>query len=494
MAASPRTKPFTFDDAEILRLRNALVAGGFTEQAIVNACGVRTLAELASVSPEVALQRTAQQTPLDVLVRLFVIGVAVPAPAATKVLGLPFDRLLRGGLLREGKKDVRAAVRMVAFDGVLTAFDREFEGDKVEAPDFVMGPSESARKLATLMINSPCEDALDLGSGCGLLAFLAARHSNRVVATDLNARAAAFASFNAKLNGLPELESFAGDLFAPVAGRTFDLIISNPPFVISPEDRLTYLNGGMKADGFCERLAREAPAYLREGGHLQMLCNWIELDGEEWGDRLEGWFEGSGCDVWVMRTGTTEPEEYARGWMNVGHIGGSTDPKRLQAWLDYYEQERIGAIGAGLITMRKRAGNSWFRAFDGPVRVVPPAGEAIVERMRVLDVIAPKSDEQLLDAVLKVNPDVHLTQDLQPTTGGWAQVDAHLRLSKGLAYVEAVDIYVGHLVGACNGSRTVKSAIAHAAEMMDWAPSDIPSESVGILRQLVEEGFLSING
>jgi SAM-dependent methyltransferase len=489
-----RTQPFQFDDGEIARLRTAFVNAGFTAEAIANACGVRSLAELKDVSSDVALQRTAQQTPLDVLVRLFVIGVAVPAPLATKVLGLPFDRLLKGGLLREGKKDVRAAVKMVAFDGILTAFDRNFEGDKVEAPDFVMGPSESAKKLATLMITKPCDDALDLGSGCGLLAFLAARHSKRVVATDLNARAAAFASFNAKLNGLDELESLSGDLFAPVDGRAFDLIISNPPFVISPEDRLTYLNGGMKADGFCERLAREAPAYLREGGHLQMLCNWVELAGEEWGDRLATWFEGSGCDVWVMRTGTTEPEAYARGWMNVGHVDGSTDPKRLQAWLDYYEQERIVSIGAGLITMRRRTGNNWFRAFDGPVQVFGPAGDAIVERMHTLDVIAPKTDEQLLDAVLKVNPEARLTQDLQATTSGWAQVQAQLRLTSGLAYVEAVDIYVGQLVGACNGARTVKAAIAHAAEAMGWGPGDVPAESVPILRQLVEEGFLSING
>jgi hypothetical protein len=128
------------------------------------------------------------------------------------------------------------------------------------------------------------------------------------------------------------------------------------------------------------------------------------------------------------------------------------------------------------------------------VQVFGPAGDAMVERMHTLDVIAPKTDEQLLDAVLKVNPEARLTQDLQATTSGWAQVQAQLRLTSGLAYVEAVDIYVGQLVGACNGARTVKAAIAHAAEAMGWGPGDVPAESVPILRQLVEEGFLSING
>ena len=79
--------------------------------------------------------------------------------------------------------------------------------------------------------------ARSIGPGCGIQALLAAKHSERVVATDVNPRALAFAAFNAALNGIDKIEFRLGDGFAPVEGESFDLIVSNPPYVISPMPR-----------------------------------------------------------------------------------------------------------------------------------------------------------------------------------------------------------------------------------------------------------------
>lgn len=487
---SDRARPFRFEDSEIARLAASLREAGFTEDGIAKAAGARSIARLSELAPEIALAHTVQPTPLNVLTRLFVIGTSVPAPVAVRTLGLPLDRLVSGGLLERTGKDVEAKVKLIECEGVVCAFDRSRPSDRVEAPDFVMGPSDSARRLASLVLAGSWDDVLDLGAGCGLLALVLARSAKRVVATDVNARATAFAAFNAKLNGV-DVECLTSDLFAALAGRTFDLVISNPPFVISPEDRLVYLNGGMKADGFCRRIAAEAPGYLREGGILQMLTNWVVKDDEPWEESVGSWFSGNGCDAWVMRSQTTEPEAYARAWMGVGRLGPApVDEARLQQWLDYYREEQITAIDSGLVTMRKRAGDNWVRAFDGPVRLVPPLGEAMRERFSVVDVLARKRDEEMLDLVLTVNPDTRLTQDLRPTADGWSQVDAQLRLPHGLAYVETVDVYVAELVIACNGARTVRAAIDHAANAMGWSKEDVPEETLGILRQLAEEGFL----
>jgi methylase of polypeptide subunit release factors len=72
---------------------------------------------------------------------------------------------------------------------------------------------------------------LDVGTGSGVLAILAAQHSDQVTAIDVNPRALMFARFNARLNGVSHLQLLEGSWFEPVAGRTFDLIACNPPYV-----------------------------------------------------------------------------------------------------------------------------------------------------------------------------------------------------------------------------------------------------------------------
>src|SRR5207247_2324413 len=75
---------------------------------------------------------------------------------------------------------------------------------------------------------SPVADALDLCAGTGIAALVLSRHVERVVAADITPRAAHFARFNALLNSRPNVEIAVGDLYDPVAGRTFDRIVAHP--------------------------------------------------------------------------------------------------------------------------------------------------------------------------------------------------------------------------------------------------------------------------
>src|SRR5690606_15631541 len=121
-----------------------------------------------------------------------------------------------------------------------------------------------------LVIPEPVERALDLGTGCGIQALLVSRHASRVIATDISERALAFAELNAQLNGVHNVEFRAGSLFEPVSGEAFDLIVSNPPFVITPRasgaPAYEYRDGGMVGDALVERFLRAAPAHLAPGG------------------------------------------------------------------------------------------------------------------------------------------------------------------------------------------------------------------------------------
>lgn len=68
-------------------------------------------------------------------------------------------------------------------------------------------PATTARLLAALTVRRSIGTALDLGTGGGVQALLAARHSRRVVAVDVNPRALRYTAFNARLNGLLPLPS-----------------------------------------------------------------------------------------------------------------------------------------------------------------------------------------------------------------------------------------------------------------------------------------------
>jgi release factor glutamine methyltransferase len=74
---------------------------------------------------------------------------------------------------------------------------------------------------------------LDMGTGSGVCAVIAARRAQQVVAVDINTAAVRCAQLNARRNrSAHKLDVRQGDLFAPVAGERFDLILFNPPFLL----------------------------------------------------------------------------------------------------------------------------------------------------------------------------------------------------------------------------------------------------------------------
>ena len=121
----------------------------------------------------------------------------------------------------------------------------------------VLGVGGASTTLAGLTVRTPVASALDLGTGSGIQALHAARHATRVTATDLNPRALHFARLTLALSGAREPDLREGSLFEPVGDDRYDLIVSNPPFVISPGARLTYRDGGMGGDDLCRTLVQE---------------------------------------------------------------------------------------------------------------------------------------------------------------------------------------------------------------------------------------------
>jgi release factor glutamine methyltransferase len=148
---------------------------------------------------------------------------------------------------------------------------------RIVAPPGVFRPRSDSMMLAERVQAEVLPDSgvLDLCTGSGAVAVAAALGGAReVTAVDVSRRAVLAARMNAALNGV-RLRALRGDLFAPVAGRHFDLIASNPPYLpggeIPSRGPSRAWEGGAGGRALIDRIIAAAPRHLRPGGSLFMI-------------------------------------------------------------------------------------------------------------------------------------------------------------------------------------------------------------------------------
>lgn len=258
------------------RLREALTAAGFTHDGVVALLGPEAHAALGRNETVPGSRRTTDGSPLATLTRMFLLQRPVERAAAERALPGLVEPMTGAGLLAAygGEVAARLDVRPYAVDDATGERDLWVVADltpgmdgtsNAVASDHVLGISSASISLAQQTLRHPVGTALDLGTGCGVQALHLAAHAQRVVATDVNSRALALAGFNAALNEVADrVEVREGSLLEPVAGGRFDLVATNPPFVISPADgeRLVYRDSGLPGDRVVEDIVRGLPDIL----------------------------------------------------------------------------------------------------------------------------------------------------------------------------------------------------------------------------------------
>ncbi|MGB4137765.1 MAG: methyltransferase, partial [Microbacterium sp.] len=354
--------------------------------------------------------------------------------------------------------------------------------------DHVLGVGGASRTLAELVIPAQVRRALDLGTGCGIQALLVARHSGAVVATDISERALAFAALNARLNGVDNIEFRQGSMFEPVAGEAFDLIVSNPPFVITPRAQgvpeYEYRDGGMVGDALVEQFVRSVTAHLAPGGVAQLLGNW-ESRGPSGLERLESWID-DGLDAWVVERESLSPLAYAELWIR----DGGTLPRDagfttlLRAWLDDFAERAVTAIGFGYILLRRPAGEGRpLRRFEHLAQPVSGVGRALAAGLAAHDLL-----ESGMPEALVVASDVTEARHLMPGDDDPTVIE--LRQGGGFGRVVSVDTALAGFVGACDGELTVGRIAAALADLLSVPSADLWTDLAPRIRSLVLDGFL----
>ena len=499
---------------QVDRLRAAL--DGFTVDAVQDLLGPvahGALGREQSLPARLVVQNH-QDEPLATLVAVFVLGLEVSRRRLDAALpGLGTGGAAALGLV-EGSGDAvrgRVDLRPYAATDALGTADWWLISDPGElatgrplAEDHVLGVGGASVTLARCTVRQPVDRVLDLGTGCGIQALHAARHAQAVVGTDTSVRALRMAELNWWLNA-PTIDGTAmstraGSLLEPVVGEDFDLVVSNPPFVITPRS-LTgpgyeYRDAGLVGDELVRRLITSVGTVLRPGGVAQLLGNWEDRVGEGWLDRVNGWLDDSGLDGWIVQRELQDPAEYAETWIRDAgqHLGKDAD-ELYAAWLADFAARGVLGVGFGLVTLRKP-----LSAAEGPRlrrveerRTGPglPTGNEVVAALAAHDWLTARTDAELLSTALWVAADV--TEERHHRPGADDPSVILLRQGGGAGRAVQASTALAGFVGACSGELTVGQLTGALADLLEVPTADLTAELLPAVRALIADGLLLPN-
>lgn len=497
--------PGALHPSAVLPLRDALAATGYTVERVTALLGPAAHEALLRDSTVPGLRATAAEqvagTPLATLTRLWPLQAPVDVADAERALPGVLGALLAAGFLVRAGDQVRAALDVRPYGDdrhdwwVVSDLTPGLDGrDRAVPPDHVLGVSPASSTLAQLAVRHRVDRALDLGAGCGVQALHLGTHAQTVVATDVNARALAATRLTAALAGRV-VQVRAGSLWEPVAGEEYDLVLTNPPFVVSPGtgERLVYRDSGLPGDEFVRRVVTAAPRHLAPGGWCQVLANWVHARGQPWQERVAGWLAGSGCDAWVLQRELVDPARYVEMWLaDAGLAGRPQWAQRYDAWLDWMATAGVEAVGMGWLCLRRTdRAEPVLRVEDWPWEVDQPVAPQVTSWAARVDALA-AADGHGGHGMQRLRP-VRPADVVQETYGRPGDADPQrivLRRGTGLRRARVVDTVEAGLVGACDGDLDVGQLLDALATLLGRDPGELRAAYLPIVRDLVEEGWL----
>jgi methylase of polypeptide subunit release factors len=497
--------------ASIERLRADLLTADYT---------VARLTDLWGASADAALHRghrvPARRT-LDemdgfdaaaTLARAFLLGLPVVAADLARALpALGLDGGVELGLVETGDQ-VTALVdlRPYSFTDAWGEANWWIASDLGEiahgrplSENHVLGVGGASLTLSALMTDRSARSVLDLGTGCGIQAMHASRHSGRVVATDISARALDFAALNAELNGITSIEFRRGSLFEPVKGERFDHIVSNPPFVITPRrpgvPAYDYRDGGRVGDALVSEVVAGIEAHLEAGGIAQLLGNWEYRDDQDGLDRVAEWLDATTLDAWVIEREVQDAPLYAETWIRDGGTRSGDDFDRLSdAWLDDFEARGVTAVGFGYLTLRRPVAATTLRRIERiEAATRSPLASHILATLDAHDWQVALDDHAFSRTMLTVAQDV--TEERHYWPGDEHPAVMNLRQGGGFSRSYPLDTALAAVVGACDGELSIAAICAALSDLLSTdespiATGELLAQLVPHLRELVTTGLL----
>jgi hypothetical protein len=413
------------------------------------------------------------------------------AEAERAIAPLTIDDLIDASVAAPDGSGLRARIKLTSISGLILAGDTRRDWGK---PNFVTGLSPPGKAVAYATVRRPAATALDVGTGSGVQALLAARHAERVIGVDINSHALWLARFNEQLNGVANATWVEGDWFEPARGERFDLVVANPPVTISPDNAVLARDSAIGGAELSRQVVREAAAHLVDGGFATVLCNWTHQEGS-WDATPREWVAGLGCDAVVVNFGSQDPLAYAMS--NVLDRPG-LDPDvtadTIKRWTEHYTRNGIERIALGVVVLRRRAaGSPWIQAFQADGAPSGPAGDQLERMFAGGDFVASPSGAAHLRALLstpwRLVERHRLEQTLVHDDGAYTAGAAVLRQEPGLQLPARVDPRVVPLIAAFDGRRTLAGLLREAPGAEGVEQREFEQLCLSTIRDLIARGY-----
>ena len=518
---------------QVASLRADLSESGWGVEAVATLLGEAADAALrreirlpALRSVRAALAAGTDSSPVAVLTALFMLGEPVLATALDAALprtGAAGAAVI--GLVGEPDEAgyVRARVDLRPHEAVDDAGEirwwvasdlGELVTGRALAPDHVLGIGGAGLTLAGLTPRTRVRSALDLGCGCGIQTLYLLRHAEHVVATDISERALAFTAFNAALAGVcvmggPDagsgggggrLELLQGSLLEPVAGRRFDLIASNPPFVLTPpavrEAGLPLMEYRDAGGPVLPVLVAGLREHLEPGAAAVMLGNWEHRGADSWREAVATWIP-EGLDGWVIEREVQDPVEYATMWLRDGGLTSERDAEgfdaALGAWIDDFEVRGVQGVGFGYLIVHRplRPRDPWRLLEEVTTSGQGVLGHHVAEVLEVRERLAGLDDDAVADLRPVLAPDVTEERHLIP--GAAEPTVILLRQGGGLGRTIRASTVVAALAGVADGELSVGQIASAVVALTGEDAIGLRAEMVEATRHLITVGFLTID-
>ena len=470
-----------------------LRTAGYTEAAIGTLLGDDAFSARHKDMP--VLLRQVPQNRLGTVVRAFFLVQPVGLTDLERAIGERGVAALEAAGVAQVGGEVVPRLRILPVADLLVASDDDPTRTGEFPQDFVAAYTAASRLCDALTPRPRVERALDVGTGSGVHALLAARHAREVIATDVNERALAYTELNAALNGLRNVECRLGSLFEPVEGESFDLITCNAPYVVSPESRWAYRDGGFGADELSQRVVMTAAEHLRDDGYAALLVSWLGREADAPDERALEWADATGCDSWILPIWGGDPLTHAATWND--HL--ADDPEAYEAaledWTSYLAELGMSWVSEGGILLHRRDGSAHTARVDQVEDDdLEDAGDQILRAFESRAALAEmENEDDLLDANVSVGGPVRLELSLEPEGTGTAVAAATVNLDEGTHPSLDVSSDMIEVLAALDGAQRYGDVIESVASSLDFTPAEtqkLRREALEVAGELLELGAL----
>jgi methylase of polypeptide subunit release factors len=453
--------------------------------------------DLVGLSTRPPLKRDLESS-LDALIRLFVLGEALPVAEVVPLFpsevwqALSHTRLILSDN-NDGSRCL-ASVALYPIRDLFIASDRWTNPDhspRQMFPDIVYPAlTKSAKQFINYTSYEPCENFLELCAGTAPAALLAARSAKHVWATDIAERSIEFAKFNAALNGIHNVTFALGDLFQPVEGRTFDRIAAHPPYVPVLKPAEIFYGGGEIGEEITKRIISGLPANLKPGGRLYCRTLGTERPSQSFENRIREWLgeKNQEFDVAVFVIQNLEPRQFALE-ETLNRNGGRDE---YAQWEKLFTKNVVHELVIGIVVVQRHTEQRPAFTVRRTISSGTPAAALEWAMHWESEMQREGAEQRLLQAKPIPTPGIEIIVRHVLRDGEISAENFTLSIEQPFATDCKVQAWMAVLLPRCDGKTTVHD-LFELAKQNGWIVSETPAEEFSrLLATLISGGFLQM--